>query len=374
MSGRERKGSDVLVVGGGAIGLACARALARGGRSVTVLDQGRPGAEATRAAGGMLSPLAEAEGPGPFLDLGLASLDLWPTFAAALRAETGVDVDLRADGKLLLALDEAAADRLRRRRAWTARAGFRTEWLEGEALRAREPNAARTATAGLHVERDGQVDNRLLGDALARAADAAGCRVRGETRVTELLTVGSRVRGVRTDDRFEHAADLVVIAAGAWTGTLGLPRPLPVRPIKGQMIALAAGSASPVTLLETDACYLIPRRSGSVWVGATSEDVGFSRGTDPAARSALRRAAEAAVPALGRAAETEAWDGFRPGTPDGLPVIGADPEIAGLVYATGHYRNGILLTPITAELVVACVDGPASSRLHPYRADRFADR
>ena len=374
MSGQKRKGSDVLVVGGGAIGLATARALAVTGRRVTVIERGRPGQEATRAAGGMLSPLAESPGPGPFLRLGLDSLALWPSFAAGLEEETGLNLDLRTEGKLLLALDTPAAEQLRGRWEWTRREGFATDWLEGAALREREPNATSAAVAGLHLEGDGQVDNRALADALVRST-AAGCVLMPGAPARALLTANGRVRGVQTEDGSEHPADVVVLAAGAWSGQLsGLPRPLPVRPVKGQMIALAPGTEVVRTTVATEACYLIPRGAGSsVWVGATSEEAGFSRGTTPEARTALRRAAAQAVPALAEAPVLEAWDGFRPGTPDGLPVLGPDPDLRGLIHATGHFRNGILLTPVTAELIVRCVDGTPDPRLGAFRPDRLVD-
>jgi len=373
--GSEERGADVIVVGGGAIGLACARAVAASGRSVVVLERARAGEEATRAAGGMLSPLGESPGPGALLDLGLESLAAWPAFAAELRDQSGVDVDLRLEGKLLLALAEDQAPSLQARREWIVRAGQRAEWWDGAELGRREPGAAR-GVAGLLLPQEGQVDNRALPKALRGAADRAGVRVREGIGVAALLARGTRVRGVRLDDGAELGADVVILAAGAWSGGLvGLPRALPVRPVKGQMIALDAPGSGPLirTVVETDACYVIPRGTGGlVWVGATSEEVGFQRGTTAAARRALRAAAVCAVPELARARELEAWDGFRPATPDGLPVLGPDPDLHGLVHATGHYRNGILLTPITAHLIASAVAGAPDPRLAAFAPERFS--
>jgi glycine oxidase len=371
------RGTDVIVVGGGAIGLACARAIAASGRRVVVLERGRTGEEATRAAGGMLSPVGESPGPGAALRLGLASLARWPAFAAALRVESGVDVDLRLDGKLLLALDDDAARRLADRRAWIERAGERAEWLEGAALARREPGAA-PAVAGLLLPQEGQVDNRALARSLRAAAERAGCEVREGAAVAALVTRAGCVGGVRLADGAQVGAETVVLAAGAWSGGLaGLPAPLPVRPVKGQMIALAAPTPAPLVraVVETEACYVIPRGTGgAVWVGATSEEVGFRRGTTPEASAALRAAAERALPGLAGARATDAWDGFRPGTPDGLPVLGSDPDLSGLIHATGHYRNGILLTPVTAELVAGVVAGRPDPSLSDFGAARFRAR
>ena len=368
--------ADVILVGGGGIGLACARALAASGRSVLLLERGRTGREATLAAGGMLSPLAEADGPGPFLSLELDSLRRWPAFAEELRAESTLDVELRLEGKLLLALDDEAAARLRARHCWLAAAGFRAEWLEGTQLGEREP-AAGPAVGGLLLPEEGQVDNRMLARALRVAAERAGCRIREGVAVTGVLGERGRARGVRLEDGTELSADQVVLAAGAWSGSVaGLPRPLPVRPVKGQMIALRAEAPAPLLrgIVESDACYVIPRRGereARVWVGATSEEAGFVRGTTAEASGRLHAAAARAVPALTRARVVEAWDGFRPGTPDGLPVLGEDPALAGLIHATGHYRNGILLTPVTAELVAKAALGAPEPRATAFRPDRF---
>jgi glycine oxidase len=323
----------------------------------------------------MLSPLGESPGPGAFLRLGLDSLGRWPAFAAALRAESGVDVELRLDGKLLLALDDEAAGRLRERRAWIEGEGERAEWLEGAAaLARREPGAAR-GVAGLLLPQEGQVDNRALARALRVAVERAGCEVREGAAVARLLADGGCARGVRLDDGVEVAAETVVLATGAWSaGLAGLPGPVPVRPVKGQMIALEPRARSPLVraLVETEACYVIPRGAdGSVWVGATSEDVGFARGTTAEARAGLRASAARAVPGLADAREADAWDGFRPATPDGLPVLGADPGLPGLIHATGHYRNGILLTPITGELVAGVVNGRPDPSLAAFGVERF---
>jgi glycine oxidase len=379
---RAVRSTDVIVVGGGAIGLACARALADGGRRVVLVERGRTGSEATRAAGGMLSPVGEASGPGALLTLGLASLERWSAFASALEDASNEGIDLRLDGKLLVAQDAAASERLRRRHAWIREAGLDAEWLPGTATRGYEASVE-SAVAGLFLRGEGQVDNRALSLALRVAAERAGCRIREGAPAAALETENERIRGVRLENGEMLAADVVVVAAGAWSGELaGLPRPLPVRPVKGQMLALEAPSERPLrTIVETEPCYVIPRRSRrgagrTVWVGATSEDVGFTRGTTADALDALHAAASRVVTGLTDAREVEAWDGFRPATPDGLPILGPDPRVEGLVHATGHYRNGILLVPITAELCLRAVDDATGyagdSDLLPFSIGRFA--
>ena len=371
----------MIVVGGGAIGLACARALATTGRRIVVLERGRTGAEATHAAAGMLSPIGEAVGPNPLLGLGLASLARWKEFAAELGAESGVDVDLRFDGKLLVARDAASAERLRKRGAWIWEAGLDAEWLEGREVALREP-AVDGAVAGLFLPQEGQVDNRALARALRVVVERSGCSIREDTPVAELDVVGGLARGVRLQNGTRLAADSVILAAGAWSGHMaGLPRPLPVRPVKGQMLALETVARAPLvrSVVETESCYVIPRGPAPAgptpgvraWVGATSEEVGFARGTTSEALATLRAAAATIVPALARARVIDAWAGFRPGTPDGCPVLGRDPDVEGLVHATGHYRNGILLVPITAYLCRRTVEGHGDARLDSFRPDRF---
>lgn len=365
----------MVVAGAGAVGCAVAREAAASGRAVTVVDPGRPGAAATWAAGGMLSPLGEAPEPGPFLDLALRSRELWPRFAAELEAATGVDLGLRLEGKLLAAFDGPGLDALARRQRWQEQAGFRVRWLEGREVRRLEPAVSERARGGLLLPRDGAVDNRALGQALGHAARAAGCRFVQGPAVKAVEVRGDRVEGVRLDDGTRLPAGVVVVAAGAWSGGIeGLPRPLPVRPVRGQMLSLRLPGSAVRRVLAADV-YLIPRREAGearLLVGATMEEAGFDRRTTPDALRRLREGAVRLVPSLEEAPVAESWAGLRPGTPDDLPVLGPDPQLPGLVYATGHFRNGILLTPVTAEYVGAVLRGDAPPVLEAFRPDRFA--
>ena len=342
--------SDVLVIGGGIIGLAIADALAEEGREVTVVERGRVGRGATWAAGGMLSPLAEAEEPGPFLELARRSMELYPAWVAAIEDATGRDVGLHRDGKTLVAFDESEVEALRARYAWQSAAGHPVRWLDSEEVRALEPGVAAEVGAGLHLPEDGRVDPRRLVEALAAVARAKGAALREETPVEALLTSGDRVVGVRTPAGPLHAG-IVVLAAGAWApGLAGSPP----NPVKGQMLELAPEGRPVRAVVSAPGAYLIPRSTPAgprVVVGATMEDAGFDESTDPATLDALHAAAGRAVPALADAPRSDAWAGLRPGSPDGMPTLDFDPDRTGLLHAHGHHRNGVLLAPVTAERV-----------------------
>lgn len=365
--------ADVAVLGGGVIGCATARELARRGLSVVVVERDTPGLGATSAAAGMLSPLSESEETGPFLELALSSLDRYPSFVAALFEETGIDVEYRQRGKLEVALDEAGTARLRATFVWRREAGFVVDWLDADEVRRMEPALSPQARAGLFNARDHQVDNRRLGRAAWLAAERAGVRFLTGAPAQALVTAGGRVSGVTLASGEVVSAPRVVLALGSWSGAFGgLPRPLPVFPVRGEIVALEAAPSPLMRVVSTGRCYLVSRADGRVLIGATAERAGFqSRATAGGVQTLLSAAIEA-VPALATAPVAELWGGLRPGTPDALPILGPDPEVEGLVYATGHFRNGILLAPITAQLVAEATVGerPALS-LAPFAMDRF---
>ncbi len=367
--------SDVVVVGGGVIGCGIAWRLAERGVTVRVVERATPGSEATWAAGGMLSPLAEADRPGPFLDLALASLERFPDFVEAVEAASGIDVDYdRTHGKLHVAMNDGELGALRHRLEWQRAGGFDVALLDGDEARRIEPALAPSVAGALHLLLDHRVDNRLLGRALWLAATSAGARVDCGATVTS-VTPGPSGVTIGMGDGGTTSATTVVIAAGAWSGTLrGLPRKLPVFPVRGQMVAVERVPPLLQHVVETSACYLIPRSTGRVVVGATQEREGFRRDVTAGAVRALLAGASAVAPELAGATFSEAWSGFRPGTPDDLPILGHDPEAPAVVYATGHFRNGILLTPVTAETIadLVCGEAPAVD-LHPFAPDRFSD-
>ncbi|MBT8337852.1 MAG: glycine oxidase ThiO, partial [Gemmatimonadetes bacterium] len=324
---------------------------------------------------GMLAPLGEAPGPGPFLAFALESLGLWEGWAEQLRQRTGSDVGYVRCGKLLVARDGDAHD-LRARARWQREEGHDVAWLEGAGVRTVEAALAPEWGAGLHLPDHARVDPRRLAPALEEAVRASGVDVRTGVEVRSLVRSEDAVTGVELADGKSIEADTVVLAAGAWSGGIsGLPRRLPLRPIKGQMLSLALDRPILGGLVAGPGAYLIPREDPDgplMVVGATMEDAGFDTATDGSSIDGLRSAAEALVPALAGRPERERWAGLRPALPDGLPLIGPDPELDGLVYATGHHRNGILLAPVTARVVAGALSGgPPDSRWAAFGPARF---
>jgi glycine oxidase len=365
--------ADVVVVGGGVIGCAIARRLAFDGVATLLLERDEAGAHASWAAAGMLAPLAEADRADPFLALLLESRALYPELARALLEETGIAVEYRTEGSLYLAFTDDDAGKLDQRHAWQTAAGLQVQRLTAEEVRRLEPGVAGTVLGALRFPEDHQVDNRVLSRALAAAATLAGARIRTGVEVLEIVVEGGRVVGVRTERGEMIGCAAVVVAAGSWSGALaGLPRALPVSPVHGQLLALRTEPALFDHVVHTPRVYLVPRSDGRLIVGATEERRGFERAVTPGGLLSLLPAALEAAPSLRDAPIVESWSGLRPGTPDGRPILGPDPDVAGLHYATGHYRNGILLAPLTAEIVAASLRGDPTRDLTPFSIARFA--
>jgi glycine oxidase len=370
---------DVAVAGGGVAGLAVAwRARARG-LGVCVLDRGDLGGGASHVAAGMLAPVAEAD-PGELelLRLGLRSAERWPDFAAELRELTGVDVGHRACGTLVVARDRDEAEALGRELSLRARLGVRAERLLPSAARRLEPALAPTVRLALEAPDDHAVDPRQLTAALALAAERVGAVLRPGAAVARVVHDGARVQGLELAGGERVAAARVVVAAGAWSGGLdGLPDEarVPVRPVKGQTLRLRDPSGP--GLLERvvrwggpTPGYLVPRGDGRYVLGATVEERGFDTSVTAGAVHELLDDAAELVPGVLELEIEEAVAGLRPGTPDNAPVLGRSPALDGLFWATGHHRNGILLAPVTAELVAAELAGEALG--HAFGPERFA--
>lgn len=372
------KGSaDVVIVGGGVIGLAIARALAlRGVRDVCLVERSGLGSEASFAAGGMLLPQVEADAEDDFFTFACRSRDLYPSLAAALHDETGIDVELDTTGTLYLALDEHDHAAIEQRYAWQTRAGLPVEFLSTDEARTLEPCISETAFGALRFPNDIQVENRRLLSALANSVNALGVQTLTETTVESLVIDRDRVRGVQTS-RGALEAQTVVIAAGTWSSSLlqsNCPNPS-VAPVRGQMICLEAKPQLTRHVIFSPRGYLVPRRDGRLLAGSTSENAGFAKSVTAGGISTILQNALQISPAIANLPIVDTWAGLRPRAADGLPVLGPCGEIDGLIYATGHYRNGILLAPLTAELISdAIVTGGTSPLLAPFSPDRFSSQ
>lgn len=366
--------AEVVIVGGGLIGSAVARELALRGREVVLFDDGAEPERASWAAAGMLSPQAEANEADDFLALLLHSRALYPDFVAAVERESGMPTGYRAEGTLLVALNAEDEAELRRRLAWQTEAGLEVQWLEPAEVLRLEPSVAPALLGALRFAGDHQVDNRLLARALRRAAERAGAVIRDGARVTRLLSAGGRVTGVEVEGVGRVVAGRVVVAGGVASGKLqGLPRTLPLRPVHGELLAVRTTPPLLRHVVDSPRVYLVPRSDGRLLIGATSEEIGVRRRTTEGGRRMLLAAAGELVPAIEAAPVIEHWSGLRPGTPDGRPILGTDPSLDGLVLATGHYRNGVLLTPATARVVADLIDDvPTVVELADFAPDRFS--
>jgi len=374
---------DVVVVGGGVIGLASAWKIAARGMAVAVVDPA-PGRAASWAAAGMLAPVSEVHhGEEPLLALALGSARRWPAFAAELAQAVRRPVGYRTSGTLVVAADDGD-------RAWTQELyafqrdlGLGVEWLTGRRVRQLEPGIAPGVRAAIWVPGDHQVDNRLLVGALLDAVAAAGVGIHRD-RATALDRSAGAVTGVRLAGGTTLRARTVVLAAGCWSGQLeGVPAGAvpPVRPVKGQILRLSPCERAPVLtrtvrgMVRGSSVYVVPREDGTVVVGATVEERGFDTAVTAGAVYELLRDAHRVVPGITEMVLGESMAGLRPGSPDNAPIVGpASVRGAdGLVVATGHYRQGILLAPLTAEAVAAIVSGDEPpDEMAPFGPGRFA--
>jgi glycine oxidase len=361
----------VLVVGGGIIGCATAYELAKAGCQVTVFERSTLGAEASSAAAGLLAPLGESTDTN-FARLALASWRLYPDVVRELEDRTGIDVEYVTRGTIY---PMSATQTRRDAEAWAVNKEFGVEVLEGSDVHALEPALSPKIRHAIFVRGDHWLNNQRLVLAYAQAAAAAGVELSTGCNVSRLVIEGDRVRAVVTEgERIE--GDAVLLAAGAWSSELMAPlgAPLRIEPRRGQMIALA--HVPPVlTYCVHGEAYMAPRPSGELVVGATVERAGFQRAVTAEGIAGLLRAAIELVPSLRELPIARTWCGFRPWAPDSLPVLGPWPGVEGLFVATGHFRNGILLAPITARVMTEWITGgqPTVS-VKDFLPDRFVRR
>ena len=371
---------DVAVIGGGVIGLAVAWRAAKRGHDVCVLERGELGSGATHVAAGMLAPVTEADaGELALLKLGLRSARRWPGFATELAAAADIDPGLRACGALVVARDRDEAEALERELHLRNELGLEVQRLLPSEARRREPALAPTVRLALAVPGDHAADPRALALALAQSARREGARLRTGASVERVRVAGDRVAGVELAGGEIVNAASVVIAAGAWTGALGgLPDAarIPLRPVKGQIMRLRdpRGPGLLERIVRFEGGYLVPRGDGRYVLGATMEERGFDTAVTAGGLYELLRDAGELVPGIHELVVDEIAAGLRPATPDNAPVLGRSSEIEGLVWATGHHRNGILLTPVTADLVVAALEqDPGQPVPAAFAAARFAE-
>ena len=369
----------MIVIGGGVIGLAVAWRLAQQGAGVVLLERDEPGRGTSHVAAGMLAPVSEAQPlEEPLLRLGIASARTYPGFAAALREASGLDPGYLQCGTLIAARDRDEAEALERELQIRTRFGLEVRRLTPTEARRVEPALAPTIRGALEVADDHAVDPRRLIASLAGAVRRGGVQMRTGAAVTEIeLGADDAFRAVRLSDGERLVGEAVVVAAGVWSADLsGLPPDalVPLRPVKGQIMRLRdpSGAGLMTRALRLPAAYLVPRGDGRYVLGATVEERGFDTTVTAGALFELLRDAVELVPGVSELVIDELSAGIRPGTPDNAPVIGAG-AVPGLYWATGHYRHGILLAPVTAELVAAAVlEGDVPSLGQPFLPGRFA--
>ena len=375
------KNKKILIIGGGVIGLGIGWQLAKAGAAVTIHDRGQAGRGASWAAAGMLGPIAEAHSDElDLLKLSNQSLARYPGWVNELEAETEMSIGYRAEGTLIIAIEPDDMYQLEHAYALQQNLGLNVEWLSGREARQIEPALSPYVTAAIRCETDHQVDNRLMAQALQRAYQGRGGMLHQNSTIERIVIENGTATGVQTQDGFQ-GADMCILAAGCWSGHInGLPETIipPVRPVKGQMLALQMREGITIkNVIRTvkarypTPVYLVPRTDGRLIVGATTEELGFDTDLTVGGIYELLRGAFEAVPGVYELPLIETWTGLRPGSRDNAPILGKT-SVENLIYATGHYRNGILLTPITAyEIAKLVLTGETSETIAPFQLDRF---
>ena len=351
------KSSDILIVGGGVIGLSLAREMRKKGvEKISILERNSAcGAEASSAAAGMLAPHAECDETDDFYYFCNQSIALYPNFASELLDETGVDIELDRNGTLYLAFTETDSREIRARFERQKKSDFPVEYLSATDARKTEPFVSPDVREGLFFPDDWQVENRRLLHALEKFAEFSGIEIYTNAEIKNLLVENGKVVGAQTETE-KFYAPVVVLATGAWTslvkaGAGNLSLPLEIKPIRGQMISFHTAKRLFSKVIYTPRGYIVPRADGRILSGATVEDAGFDKSLTEAGVEFLRQNAFEISPSLANLEINEKWAGLRPFAADGLPILGALAEIENLFVATAHFRNGILLAPLTAEIL-----------------------
>lgn len=372
---------NIIIIGGGVIGLGIGWQLAKSGAAVTIFDRGEAGRAASWAAAGMLAPYAEVHTEEPeLLQLGIESLSLYPQWVDELETDAEMSIGYRVEGTLIVGLESDDTHQLRHLYDAQQQFGLDVQWLNGRDACDIEPALSPRVTSAIHCKTDHQVDNRLMIRALKIAFQKIDGVLHENRSVKRIVLENGSVIAVQTDEGIKHC-DIVILAAGCWSTQIdGIPDDMlpPVRPVKGQMLALEMEDGIEIrTVIRTvrarypTSVYLVPRSDRRLIVGATSEEMGFDERLTAGGMLELLRGAWEVVPGIYELPILESWTGLRPGSRDNAPILGKTP-IDNLIYATGHYRNGILLTPITAyEISKLILTGVTSHTISPFQLSRF---
>jgi glycine oxidase len=367
---------DIAIIGGGIIGASIAFELAAQKLRVVVLDRQQPGREASWAAAGMLSPAPDSPRDVPLVPLGRESLKLYPNYVAAVEGASGKPTAYTHRGTIEIFLAPHGEDERDRTVAAHRELGLVAEPVSLDTARKLEGSINPVARAAAWLSQEATVEPRLLTEAVLGAARECGTEIRSNCVVTKLRRDGDRSTGVVADGN-EIGAGHVVVAAGCFSAGIApendpVGRYVPTRPVRGQMMALRSDAVRLRRVLRSEKGYLVPRRDGRIVAGSTSEEVGFENRVTPAGLRQVFNAAVELCPGLAGAEVLETWSGLRPGTPDDLPILGPT-DMSGLLIATGHYRNGILLAPVTAKLIREwIVDGRTTFNAEAYSPLRFS--
>ncbi len=367
--------TEVLIIGGGVIGLSVAREMhLRGIRRIAVLEKSVCGEESSWAAAGMLGPQAEADELGPFYDLCSESRDLYPAFAERLLAETGINIEIDRSGTLYVAFTDEDAKILNARYEWQKKAGLAVERLTADETRRAEPFVSPDVRMSLFFPTDWQVENRKLLTALKRYAEINGINIYENTAVETLLTEDGKVTGAKTANA-RFPAGKTVLATGAWSSLIKIgdaPMPFAVTPVRGQIICMRTAKRLFERVIYSRRGYIVPRADGRILGGSTTEFAGYTKSVTDAAVGELINMAFEIAPSLDRLPVVDSWSGLRPYAADGMPILGGLDSIENLVIAAAHYRNGILLAPLTAKIIGDEIAGDRSNRnLDQYSPNRF---
>ncbi|UFT98555.1 glycine oxidase ThiO [Radiobacillus kanasensis] len=364
---------DVIVVGAGVIGGAIAYTLSKRGAKVLVLEKDHLASKASSAAAGMLAAQAELDGEGPLFPLAKKSRSMFPKLALEIKEVSGIDMELVNKGMLKVALNEQQKNDFQRIVTMQQDSGEQAEWLSGEEVKEKEPTLSEDVLGGMYLEKDGQLEARQLTLGFLKSATALGALIKENVEVKSFTYKNGKVTGVATNEG-TFVSDKVIVACGAWSSQLlsntGLS--LDTYPVKGECFSVITHRPLLSSTVFSEGCYLVPKKGGRLVVGATIKPNTFNQQVTLGGISTLMDKAKILMPQIVEAEWERAWSSIRPQTVDGLPYLGHHPEYAGLLIATGHYRNGILLSPITGEVIADLVEGITPSvDITPFRVERL---